>query len=71
MRGEAGNCGEGEGAFGTVPLPPVVLYFVIIPIMAVIKKSVWLGTGFECTDIRSEISKHMPALYMINILVAD
>ena len=67
MGGKAGNCGEGEGAFGAIPLPPVVSFFVIIPVMAVVKQPVWFGTGLECTDVGSEVSKHMPASYSKHI----
>ena len=60
MAGEIGSRGEGDSTFRTAPLTPMMLYFMIIPVMAGFEQVIWLRTRIECANVRSEISEDMP-----------
>ena len=47
-------------AFGTVPLPPVITYLVVIPVAVAIIQMGWLRARFEGADVWSKIPEYMP-----------
>ena len=59
MTGKLRGSGEDKGASGTIPFTPMVLYFMVIPLMAGFEQAIWSRTRFKCANVRPEISKYM------------